>query len=121
MKKSNLTNTQQFNYNLAINSLKEIPGLEITTTPIQLKNGSIQILDTHTQRIFTITKVGYIRTHTTIGWDNKPITYQLNPKTPTKLIITRKYPLSRLIYPNSWFFMAYFLLIPTIKNIRKNK
>jgi hypothetical protein len=116
-----LTNTQQFNYNLAIDNLKEIAGLEITTTPTQLKNGTIQILDTLTQRTFSITKAGYIRTHTQKDWSGKPLTYQLNPKTPTSLYYSRLYPWSRLIYPNSWFFMAHFILRKSIQNIRKNK
>jgi uncharacterized membrane protein (DUF106 family) len=104
-----------YNYNLAIKKLQE-NGLEIISTPRHIKNGSIHILDPLTQREFTITKYGYIRTYTNNGYCGK-LTYQLNPKTPKEIYLT-KYPISRLVYPLQWYFMAT-LLLKSIKNIRK--
>jgi len=104
-----------FNYNLAIKLLKE-NGLEIISTPRQIKNKSIQILDPLTNREFTITQHGYIRTYSSNSYYGK-VTYQLNPKTP-KGLYPRNYPTSRLTFPLQWYFMAT-LLLKSIKNIRK--
>jgi hypothetical protein len=103
------------NYMAGIQYL-ESKGLKITSTPRQIKNGTIQIMDPLTKRIFAITKVGYIRTYTTNQYFGKG-TYQLNPKNTHSPI---GYSQSRILFPLEYNYMA-ILLFKSIKRIRKNK
>ena len=104
------------NYNFAINLLKE-NGLTITSSPQQIKNQTIQVMDPITKRVFAITKFGYIRSYgQSLGLHT---TYQLNPKTPKSLYLTGKYPISRLLFPLQFFYMAT-LLLKSINRIHKS-
>jgi len=115
-----LTYHQMVNYMAGIQYL-ENKGLENTTTPRQLKNGTIQVMDPITKRTFALTKVGYIRTYVKskspfYPGNNHIATYQLNPKNTQSPI---GYSQSRILFPLEYNYMA-ILLWKSIKRIRKN-
>jgi len=105
-------------YSQAIHTFKNF-GLEITSSPTQIKNGTIQVFDPISNRKFAICASGYIRTYTTNYWGGTT-TYQLNPTLKTQHHL-RPYPnVSRVVIPGAYTHMAN-LLIKSIQRIRKNQ
>ena len=105
------------NYMAAVKYL-ENKGLKVNTSKSYLKRGSIGIVDPLTNRQFSITINGYIRTYKIFpGWEcYGKITYQLNPQNTSSPI---GYSSSRVLFPKEYNYMA-ILLWKTIKRIRKN-
>jgi hypothetical protein len=96
----------------------ESKGLKIITSNRQKKNGSLAIMDPLTNRVFALTKVGYIRTYVP-GSIFQPKghmnTYPLNPRnTPSPA----GYSQSLVTFPNEYNYMAT-LLWKSILRIRK--
>ena len=105
-------------YTKAIHTFENF-GLEITTSPTQIKNGTIQVLDPLTNRTFAICASGYIRAYTTNYWGGRA-TYQLNPTLKTQHHLKPYQSISRIVIPGAYTHMAK-LLIKSIQRIRKMK
>jgi len=96
----------------------ESKGLKIITTKRQRKNQTLGVMDRLTNRVFALTKVGYIRTYvpgSIFQPKGRMATYQLNPKNTQSPI---GYSQSRVTFPKEYNYMAT-LLWKSILRIRK--